>query len=170
MANAKKQDKTSTVPEQAAAASKDQSVNAPSGGNDASNADAAAGGAATISPLANSGVSAMPQAGDPVTELPVEMSPLTNLAKYGAGGSALPGQSGQIGDVLHASQKPADLDELTLSTSVEVNPAKVTVYPLRSFMDEGELRRRRGPGYLVPRLHAEDLERRNLVSRTPLEE
>ena len=51
-----------------------------------------------------------------------------------------------------------------------LNPAEVQIYPLRSYMDEGELRRRGGPSYLVPRRHAEDLLQRKLASLEPLEE
>lgn len=59
------------------------------------------------------------------------------------------------------------------STSVgrtDPNPVSVEVYPVRTFLDEGELRRRGGPSYQVLRRHAEDLERRHLVSRSPLED
>ncbi len=60
--------------------------------------------------------------------------------------------------------------ESTTIPRTDPNPISVEVYPMRTYMDEGELRRRGGPSYQVPRRHAEDLERRNLVSRTPLEE
>lgn len=51
-----------------------------------------------------------------------------------------------------------------------LNPLAVQIYPLRSYMDEGELRRRNGPAYSVPRRHAEDLVQRNLGSFEPLQE
>ncbi|CAK9889202.1 hypothetical protein [Pseudomonas fluorescens] len=50
------------------------------------------------------------------------------------------------------------------------NPSVVQIYPLRSYMDEGELRRRGGPAYTVPRRHAEDLVQSKLASFEPLEE
>lgn len=50
------------------------------------------------------------------------------------------------------------------------NPAAVEIYPMRSYMDEGELRRRGGPAYPVPRRHAEDLVQRKLASLDPLKE
>lgn len=50
------------------------------------------------------------------------------------------------------------------------NPVTVQVYPLRSYMDEGELRRRGGPVYSVPRRHAEELAQRKLASFEPLKE
>jgi hypothetical protein len=154
MANTKKQDKPSPVPEQAVPAPADQASNSPPGGSDTSGAAAAAGGVATNLPGADLGANAAQEAGGPTTEVPVELAPVATSVEDAAGTAA---------DV-------AGLDESTLSASVELNPATVEVYPLRSFMDEGELRRRGGPAYLVPRLHAEDLERRSLVSRTPLEQ
>lgn len=50
------------------------------------------------------------------------------------------------------------------------NPATLQIYPMRSYMDEGELRRRGGPAYVVPRRHAEELVERKLASFEPLEE
>lgn len=50
------------------------------------------------------------------------------------------------------------------------NPATLEVYPLRSYIDDGELRRRGGPAYTVPRRHAEELVQRNLASLEPLKE
>jgi hypothetical protein len=50
------------------------------------------------------------------------------------------------------------------------NPVAVQIYPLRSYMDEGELRRRGGPAYAVPRRHAEELVRRKLASLEALKE
>lgn len=50
------------------------------------------------------------------------------------------------------------------------NPATLQIYPLRSYMDEGELRRRGGPAYTVARRHAEDLVQRKLASLEPLKE
>ncbi|WP_159265964.1 hypothetical protein [Pseudomonas monteilii] len=50
------------------------------------------------------------------------------------------------------------------------NPVSLQVYPMRSYMDEGELRRRGGPAYSVPRRHAEELVDRKLASLEPLKE
>lgn len=50
------------------------------------------------------------------------------------------------------------------------NPVALQVYPMRSYMDEGELRRRGGPPYSVPRRHAEELVDRKLASFEPLKE
>ncbi|BBH46908.1 hypothetical protein [Pseudomonas sp. KU43P] len=50
------------------------------------------------------------------------------------------------------------------------NPATLQIYPMRSYMDGGELRRRGGPAYVVPRRHAEELVERKLASFEPLEE
>lgn len=54
--------------------------------------------------------------------------------------------------------------------SANPNPATLQVYPMRSYMDEGELRRRGGPAYVVPRRHAEELVQRKLASHEPLKE
>lgn len=170
MANTKKQDKSSPVPEQAVPAPAEQASNSPPDGTDISGADAAAGGVATNLPGADLGANAAQEAGGLTTEVPVELAPVVTLAEDAAGAGASLSQPGQADDALHGATDAAGLEESTSSASVELNPATVEVYPLRSFMDEGELRRRGGPSYQVPRLHAEDLERRNLVSRTPLEE
>ncbi|MBK5004141.1 hypothetical protein [Pseudomonas sp. S32] len=170
MANTKKQDKPTPVPEQDARAPAEQASNSPLSGSDTSGADAAAGGVVTAVPGVDPGASAALEPGGPPTELPVQLAPIVAPAEDAAGAGASLSQPGQADDALHGTTDAAGLDESTSSASVELNPPTVEVYPLRSFMDEGELRRRGGPSYLVPRLHAEDLERRNLVSRTPLEE
>ena len=154
MASTKKQDKTSTVPEQALPAPADQVSDSKPGGSDINGADADAGGVATSLPSADLSANVAQEAGGPAIELPVGPGAVTTSTKDAAGATA------------HV----AGPDELASSAPVEVNPAQVNVYPLRSFMDEGELRRRGGPSYLVPRRHAEELELRKLVSRTPLED
>ncbi|MDP9557870.1 UNVERIFIED_ORG: hypothetical protein J2W65_003518 [Pseudomonas parafulva] len=156
MASTKKQEKPSVVLEQAVPAPGDQALNSPPGGSDSSGAE----------PVANT----VHEAGGPEAEQPVELAPADTSAEGAADTGVSPNQPGQAGDALHVAADMAGLEELTSSAPAEVNTAQVEVYPLRSFMDEGELRRRGGPSYQVPRLHAEDLERRNLVSRTPLEE
>lgn len=61
-------------------------------------------------------------------------------------------------------------DQLAPEEQAKPNPATLQIYPLRSYMDEGELRRRGGPPYTVPRRHAEELVQRNLASLEPLKE
>lgn len=68
---------------------------------------------------------------------------------------AHPGASSVVAD-LHSSASP--------------NSPAVQIYPLRAYMDEGELRRRGGDAYTVPRRHAEDLVGRKLASLVPLKE
>ena len=50
------------------------------------------------------------------------------------------------------------------------NPVTLQIYPMRSYMDEGELRRRGGPAYSVSRRHAEELVEKMLASFDPLKE
>jgi len=64
----------------------------------------------------------------------------------------------------------AGTDQVAPEEQAEPNPATLQIYPLRSYMDEGELRRRGGPAYTVPRRHAEELVQRNLASLEPLKE
>ncbi|UPU90674.1 hypothetical protein M0766_17375 [Pseudomonas putida] len=64
----------------------------------------------------------------------------------------------------------AGADPLAPEDQAKPNPATLQIYPLRSYMDEGELRRRAGPAYTVPRRHAEELVQRNLASLEPLKE
>ncbi|MFF7859694.1 hypothetical protein [Pseudomonas monteilii] len=65
-----------------------------------------------------------------------------------------------------------DTDQPAAGDLVAANPNPVTlqIYPMRSYMDEGELRRRGGPAYVVPRRHAEELVQRKLASLEPLKE
>lgn len=79
-------------------------------------------------------------------------------------------ESGQNGQDLSE-----DADEISVSAgedqvAANPNPATLQIYPMRSYMDEGELRRRGGQVYSVPRRHAEDLVRRKLASFEPLKE
>jgi hypothetical protein len=169
MASTKKQDKPSTVPEQATPTPGDQALNSPLSGNDATIANTTTGDAAIITPSTDSGLSTTVEVGSSGTQLPVEPAPVNPSTADAASAGASPSQLGQADDALEVAADPAAPGKPVLSALVEVNPAKVEVYPLRSFMDEGELRRRGGPSYQVPRLHAEELEQRKLVSRTPLE-
>lgn len=50
--------------------------------------------------------------------------------------------------------------------SPETNPSEVTIYPLRSYMDAGEIKRRGGPGYTVPKRHADALIAQRVASTT----
>lgn len=77
------------------------------------------------------------------------------------------------------TQAASDLTESGINTDPLVegdraaanpNPATLQIYPLRSYMDEGELRRRGGPAYVVPRRHAEELVQCKLASLEPLKE
>lgn len=76
----------------------------------------------------------------------------------------------QVGSVAKAGGN--DSDQLTIreDPAVSSNSAALRIYPLRSYMDEGELRRRGGPAYSVPRRHAEELVQRKLASLDPLKE
>ncbi|WP_176240892.1 hypothetical protein [Pseudomonas sp. B5(2017)] len=78
--------------------------------------------------------------------------------------------AGQVGSV--AAEDGNDSDQLTTGEdpAASPNPAVLKIYPLRSYMDEGELRRRGGPAYSVPRRHAEELVQRKLASLDPLTE
>ena len=78
--------------------------------------------------------------------------------------------AGQAG--LSATDGGKDSDQLAGGEDVAVNPnpAVVQIYPMRSYMDEGELRRRGGPAYSVPRRHAEELVQRKLAALEPLRE
>ncbi|MFG0394709.1 hypothetical protein ACF8LH_12990 [Pseudomonas sp. zbq_4] len=84
-----------------------------------------------------------------------------------AGASVGDGQSGPT--VIEAGD---DTDQPAAGDLVAANPNPVTlqIYPMRSYMDEGELRRRGGPAYVVPRRHAEELVQRKLASLEPLKE
>ncbi|GLO14724.1 hypothetical protein PPUJ20028_33070 [Pseudomonas putida] len=84
-----------------------------------------------------------------------------------AGPSVGEGQGGPT--VIEAGD---DTDQPAAEDLVAANPNPVTlqIYPMRSYMDEGELRRRGGPAYVVPRRHAEELVRRKLASLEPLKE
>ncbi len=50
------------------------------------------------------------------------------------------------------------------SNPLSVNPGEVEVFPLRTYQDAGELRRRGGQGYLVDKRHAAALVQRGLAT------
>ncbi|VVM43967.1 hypothetical protein PS623_00401 [Pseudomonas fluorescens] len=68
-----------------------------------------------------------------------------------------------------AADADADADA-DAQPSATVNALTVDIFPLRSYMDAEELRRRGGPSYSVPRRHGEDLVQRRLASFEPLED
>jgi len=78
--------------------------------------------------------------------------------------------AGQIGPALNDRTDEADQSAGEGEVAANPNPATLQIYPMRSYMDEGELRRRGGPAYRVPRRHAEELVERKLASFEPLEE
>lgn len=82
--------------------------------------------------------------------------------------AALSEVASQAASTLAGSSTSAE--QLAQEGQVNPNPATLQIYPLRSYMDEGELRRRGGPAYTVPRRHAEELVLRNLASLEPLRE
>ncbi len=129
---------------------------------------------------------------DPTSNAPAS-TPVTELAGdninagSGAGAEGESGMAGQLNPLQATAAEALDIappigsaeasrlsagneSEAADTYSTDPNPVLVTVYPLRSFIDDNELRRRGGPSYSVPRRHAQDLERRKLVSPEPLEE
>lgn len=160
MASPKKQEKGGTIADQAAPAPLDSSATSPS--NEAAPATAT-GVATTAMPQGDAGpqVDTATQAPSGAAHPPVEpvLDPSVNVDGSGAE------QMTQTGS---AAESPLPGEE-DAGSALELNPLRIEVYPLRSFMDDGELRRRGGPSYLVLRQHAEELEQRGLVSRQPLE-
>ena len=161
MARTNKQDKSSAAPDRAAPAPADQSTDSQSGGSDDTIVENGAGSAAIAEPGVEPNANITQEVGNSATGLPADLPSTVDADNTGAS----PSQPGDAG-----TASGFNADESASSPAAEVNPSQIEVYPLRSFMDEGELRRRGGPSYLVPRLHAEELELRNLISRTPLEE
>ncbi|MFV3289127.1 hypothetical protein ACNFBR_10340 [Pseudomonas sp. NY11955] len=56
------------------------------------------------------------------------------------------------------------LSEAIPSKLAAVKPAVIEVFPLRTYQDDGELRRRGGTGYVVDKRHADALVQRGLAS------
>lgn len=75
-------------------------------------------------------------------------------------------------DGLNLTDRADEADRPTEGGETTATPNRSTlqIYPMRSYMDEGELRRRGGPAYVVPRRHAEELVQRKLASLEPLKE
>lgn len=65
-----------------------------------------------------------------------------------------------------ASVADSSSETVEAVASSETNPAEVTIYPLRSYMDAGEIKRRGGPGYTVPKRHADALVAQRVASTT----
>jgi len=160
MASPKKQEKGGKIADQAAPAPLDSSATSPS----SETASATTTGVATTAMpegATDSQVDTATQAPSVAANPPVEpvLDPSVNVD-----GSA----AAQTPQTESAAESPSPGEE-DAGSALEPNPLRIEVYPLRSFMDDGELRRRGGPSYLVLRQHAEELEQRGLVSRHPLE-
>jgi hypothetical protein len=48
-------------------------------------------------------------------------------------------------------------DEAKSESGAQSSGSTLEVFPLRSYQDEGEIKRRGGPGYSVPKRHADQL-------------
>ncbi len=91
-------------------------------------------------------------------------------ADVSANGAAASEGASPVASALTDSDLDADPLAEGDQVAANLNPATLQIYPLRSYMDEGELRRRGGPAYTVPRRHAEELVQRKLASLEPLKE
>lgn len=104
-----------------------------------------------------------PEVGEsPIIPAPEPSAPVPGTDNSEAADQAVPAASDGGND---SGQSVGRVDPAT-----NPNPVTVQVYPLRSYMDEGELRRRGGQAYSVPRRHAEELVQRKLASFEPLKE
>jgi len=65
-----------------------------------------------------------------------------------------------------ASVADSSSETVEAVASSETNPSEVTIYPLRSYMDAGEIKRRGGPGYTVQKRHADALVAQRVASTT----
>ena len=111
-----------------------------------------------------------PAPGDSGPGSNVSASDLSTIAEASATETGASEGAGQNGPA--AAESGDDIDQPVGEDLVAANPnpATLQIYPMRSYMDEGELRRRGGPAYMVPRRHAEELVQRKLASLEPLEE
>lgn len=75
-----------------------------------------------------------------------------------AGADDVSGQAGIYAGVVAAPApaEPAPARE-EVSTVDDPNPVEVDIFPLRTYHDAGDLKRRGGPSYRAPRLHAQQL-------------
>lgn len=87
-----------------------------------------------------------------------------------AADSGEPEGAGLVGSVAAEDGNEFEQSTTGQDPTASPNPTVLQIYPLRSYMDEGELRRRGGPAYSVPRRHAEELVQRKLASLDPLTE
>ncbi|WP_312115295.1 hypothetical protein [Stutzerimonas nitrititolerans] len=58
----------------------------------------------------------------------------------------------------------SESDDAATAEKAEANPQTVEVWPLRSYQDAGEIKRRGGKSYTVPKRHADALIARGLAS------
>lgn len=100
----------------------------------------------------------------------VSASDLSTSAEASATEAGASEGVGQNGPAVAESGDDIDQPAGEDLVAVNPNPATLQIYPMRSYMDEGELRRRGGPAYVVPRRHAEELVQRKLASHEPLKE
>lgn len=117
------------------------------------------------------------EAGAPVTAPPPEVSAapeqqagLAADPNASAVGAADPASSVLADSVETNSGDGLNLPAVEEQVPANPNPVTLQIYPMRSYMDEGELRRRGGPAYSVSRRHAEELVERKLASFEPLKE
>lgn len=121
------------------------------------------GGAPAIDPGLAGQEGSGPEVGESATiPAPEPSAPVPGTDNSEAADQAVPAASDGVND---SGQSVGKFDPATSR-----NPVTVQVYPLRSYMDEGELRRRGGQAYSVPRRHAEELVQRKLASFEPLKE
>lgn len=175
---ARKQEKPeSTVGPQDTASTAEASGSQPEGGaltlspGDAASPNSGESGASETDPGSGDSTETRPEApensgsGSNVSATDLSTSAEASASEGGASEGA-----GQNGPALAESgddiAQPVGEDQVAANP----NPATLQVYPMRSYMDEGELRRRGGPVYAVPRRHAEELVERKLASFEPLRE
>ncbi|WP_313456386.1 hypothetical protein [Pseudomonas sp.] len=107
---------------------------------------------------------------DSGTGTDIGASELGTIAKAPGADTAASEVADQNGPGVSDSADGADQSAGEGEIAANPNPATLQIYPMRSYMDEDELRRRGGPAYVVPRRHAEELVERKLASFEPLEE
>ncbi len=139
----------------------DVTAAASTGGNDAAGQSVAAGAAASLDAEPGAGQDALASdaGGNDAPPLTASGEQLAEQSTAGA-----PSGEGSSDLSVAIGKVPAPLKP------TPVNPAEVEVFPLRTYQDAGELRRRGGKGYTVDRRHAEALVQRGLASLEPPEE
>jgi hypothetical protein len=130
-----------------------------------------AGASATVPGSGESADQALPVApADSGAESDIAASGLNAGAETLAAKAVASEGAGQNGPALTDNSGGEDESAEEDQSEANPNPATLQIYPMRSYMDEGELRRRGGSAYTVPRRHAEELVQRNLASLEPLKE